>query len=991
LDLASEALAADSSLDDAAAVVGVARHRLSVLNARSVELRQLTIVAVDMCASTAIAAAVGPERFRELMMDLYAACVEALTRYDGRVLKFNGDGVLAEFGHPVAHEDDGRRAALGALAVVDGVERRRERWEKRFGTRVAVRVGIDTGTVAVGPMDASPWSADEVAGDPPNIASRVQAVADPMSVWVTDATRQLIAGWFDTEPIGPVKLRNYPRPVNLHRVRRPTEAENRLEASVRSRPALVNRSSELEVFRSAWNHVSDTGERRVIAITGPAGIGKSRLVEHVIGTAVAAGATPITLACSPLYRASPLRPVARALRRQFRIAPGEETSDALVLAAIRRQLDQLPSRRVPTEDAARVFAWLLGRSTFIDLQPEALRRRAFDALIDLFEALAAGNPVVILVDDADAADPSTAELLAALLARPVTTSMLVILAGRALPDVGECDAVIELAGLTDGDAGRLARSVAPDLDDDTIGRIVERCDGVPFYIEELARAATENRGDVASEVVELSAFVAARLDELGVRLRQLVALVAIAGREVRLDVLARLSTLSPARLDAQVAELAARGVLRRGRDARGELVRFRHDVIREAAYRTLLTTHRAEQHLRLAQILAELPPDSIRPDDLGAHYTLGGDHASALRCWLRAARQATITGARSEAIELFRYALTAIARLPASAELTGAELEAQFGLGAALSVTHGYTSSQARAAFQRAMELAEALDDSTAIWPALWGIWSYWFVLGEHQTAAVLAERCLSIAEHDPHDSRFRSATAAIIGYQRLYLGDFVGAHDELELAARHVGAEPLPELPQDPAIISNATLSVALWFLGEHDRSAAVAQMAWEQAQRMEDINPRAGLTRAWVACKLAWRAELAGDPRGALQLSELAAAISARHGYATWLANATLHRAIALCALGRTGEGLPLLTKMVDAWQGLGRDPEGHQRHPVLMTPYFAGRLAQARQSAGDLDGAAAVVAEQLAATEASGEHFWDAALRELQKTLPNPKDRA
>jgi hypothetical protein len=166
---------------------------------------------------------------------------------------------------------------------------------------------------------------------------------------------------------------------------------------------------------------------------------------------------------------------------------------------------------------------------------------------------------------------------------------------------------------------------------------------------------------------------------------------------------------------------------------------------------------------------------------------------------------------------------------------------------------------------------------------------------------------------------------------------------------------------------------------------------MAWEQAQRMEDINPRAGLTRAWVACKLAWRAELAGDPRGALQLSELAAAISARHGYATWLANATLHRAIALCALGRTGEGLPLLTKMVDAWQGLGRDPEGHQRHPVLMTPYFAGRLAQARQSAGDLDGAAAVVAEQLAATEASGEHFWDAALRELQKTLPNPKDRA
>jgi hypothetical protein len=196
--------------------------------------------------------------------------------------------------------------------------------------------------------------------------------------------------------------------------------------------------------------------------------------------------------------------------------------------------------------------------------------------------------------------------------------------------------------------------------------------------------------------------------------------------------------------------------------------------------------------------------------------------------------------------------------------------------------------------------------------------------------------------------------------------------------------------LPQDPAIISNATLSVALWFLGEHDRSAAVAQTAWEQARRMENINPRAGLTRAWVACKLAWRAELAGDSRSALAFSERAEAISARHGYATWLANATLHRAIALCGLGRSGEGLPLLTKMVDAWQGNGRDTEGRQRHPVLMTPYFAGRLAQARQAEGDLGGAAAIVAEQLAATEASGEHFWDNPLRELKKTLPNPKDR-
>ena len=208
-----------------------------------------------------------------------------------------------------------------------------------------VRIGVDSGVVAVGPVDASPWSTEEIAGDPPNVASRVQATADQMTVRVTEATNELIQGWFETSPVGPVELRNYPEPVSLHRVLGPTEAETRLEARAGVRPPLLGRGVELAALREAWSRVAATGDRRVVSLTGEPGIGKSRLVEHLTATAVASGAAHVTFACSRLHQDSSLRPVARALARFFSLSPQERDSDALSLDAIRRQLGQLGNRR----------------------------------------------------------------------------------------------------------------------------------------------------------------------------------------------------------------------------------------------------------------------------------------------------------------------------------------------------------------------------------------------------------------------------------------------------------------------------------------------------------------------------------------------------------------------------------------------------------------------------------------------------------------------
>ena len=726
LDLASQALAVDPLQREAAVLVGTARQRLGAIGAASAELRQVSVLAIDMERSTAIAARLGPEKMRELMMAVYESCAEAVARYEGRVTKYSGDGVLAQFGHPIAHEDDARRAVLAAMAVLERVERSGPQWEAQFGASVQVRAGIDSGVAAVGPVDASPWSPEELAGDPPNVATRVQSTAAPMTIRVTDATHRLIEGWFETERVGAVALRNYPHPIGLHVVLRQTEADTRLEARIRARPSLVGRDEELATMRAAWNRVVG-GERQVVSITGEAGIGKSRLVEHMIATAAATGASHVTLACSQLHRDSPLRPVARALRRFFRVFPNEGGGDALWLEAIRTRLEQLPNLDGGALSLVPVYGWLLGIRSAVDLEPEQLRRQAFEAVIELLEAMARSSVLVLAIEDADAADPSTVELITALLSRPALP-MLVTLTSRApVPWAQDADHALELATLPAGHAEELVRSIAPDLRDDAVTRLVKRSDGVPFFAEELALAAGEAplTGALA-DTFELSGFLAARIDELGPDLKQLVGHIAVAGQEIRLDVLERFAQLTRLTLDRLVSELLDRRVVVRGVGPTGEVLRFRHGLMRSVAYGSLLASRRAELHGRLAAVLGELAVGAAAPEDLANHYELAGDRAAAAPRWLEAGQLAAAAGANTEAIELFGRCLSALSALAPGPERSRMELDAQLGHGTTLSAVAGYTSPQARASFERAVTLAEGLENTIAIMPALWGAWAYW-------------------------------------------------------------------------------------------------------------------------------------------------------------------------------------------------------------------------------------------------------------------------
>jgi class 3 adenylate cyclase/tetratricopeptide (TPR) repeat protein len=960
-------------------LVGTARRRLGTISKASAELRQITVVAVDMYRSTAIAANVGPEAMRELMLEVYEVCVDAVARYEGRVIKYLGDGILALFGYPVAHEDDARRAVLASLAVLAGVDARTSDWDARIGAPVRVRIGVDSGVVAVGPVDASPWSTEEIAGDPPNVASRVQATAEQMTVQVTDATNELIRGWFETFPVGPVELRNYPDPVRLHRVLGPTQAETRLEAAGGGRPPLLGRDSDLATLRAAWNRVATHGERRMVALTGEAGIGKSRLVEHLVATAVASGGAHVTFACSRLYRDSSLRPVARALSRFFSVSPRQRDTDALSLDAIRRQLEKLGNRRMATEDAVPIYGWLMGVRSAVDLEPDVLRRNTFEAVIDLLEAVSISTRLVLCVDEVESADPSTIELLEALLARP-PTAMLVVLTSRGpLPEFAETGEVLELTGLSGDDAAALVRAVAPRVDQPVVDRLVAASDGVPYFLEEQARAAQEAPEGAPGSPLKLSVFLAARLDEFGPANKRLLGEIAVAGETVQLDVLAELSELPPDDLDELLDELCRQRILLRTAGPGVDAIRFRHRLMREAALDSVLESRRAELHLRIAELLAARP-GAAAPEDLAHHFELAGEAERAVRGWLDAGRAAAASGANSEAISLFRRGLAALAELPEDAARTALELDLRLGLGTALSTLEGYTSPDARAAFERAVVLGERLGDTATIFPALWGTSSYWFVLGEHRIDTSLVERMLRIAE-EQDDPRFRFEAAFVAGYRGLYLGRFESARHELELATRHHGLEPIADLPEDSGIVSRSTLSVVLWFLGESGPSREAAHQALSLSESLDSSRRQSALTACWVSVNLAWLAELDGDSERAIEFADWASAIAAERSYPTWLAAATLHRSIAQCRLGRLDEGLPTLVAMVDAWRATGRDRSGRQLHPILMTPYFAGRLAEARLASGDAGEAAGLLDEILDETARSGERFWDVELLRLR----------
>jgi class 3 adenylate cyclase/tetratricopeptide (TPR) repeat protein len=930
------------------------------------KFRLLSVLFVDIGASSRITTVLGPERWRRHLLTIQSVVARSVAEYEGYIHNYEGDAVLASFSFPRTHEDDARRAVLCGLNIMSKSREitsivNAECAAEGSADRFTMRVGIDSGRVVVGPSGSLPSiNAADLVGEAVNFAARLQHHAVRTGVAISDRTNAFVRGFFVTETEGPIELRSFP-PQVIHHVIRSTGAEDRLQATAQRTP-LVGRQTELSRLELGWERAL-AGGRHSMFLRGEAGVGKSRLAEVVVDLARAGNRPVLELRCSALLRATAFGPIHTLLQRFLHLEAAERP---LTTDVVGRQLRELAGDAV--EDwMPEIVASLVGVEVAQPLLPEALRARSIQAIVELFRAAGSSGPLLLLVEDIHEVDPSTLEVLNRLCADDELGGYLLLMTSRqSIEGLVLEPEVLEVAPLSSNETRQLVASLLPNAADAAVTDLAVRCDGIPLYAEELCLREPSNIGAVPGT---LEAVLMTRLDALEADAARVAESMAVVGQDVAGDVLAELLELGPDRLDAALHDLLSQRIVVTLADVPHPTYRFRHALVHGVVYDRMMKSARRDAHARCAALLTRRANSGelVLPELIAEHYMAAGDVSGALPWWRRAGERAAATAAHSEAAEHFERALRIVTESEPGVLRDSEEFGLCLHLGLSRSASQGYGSKPAFDAFVRAHEISARLPRSPALIPALWGVWSFSLIRGDLFHAAALADQCDALAADG--DAQELALAAAVVGTQRLFEGRFPDAVTALAVGRGAVGGGALL-IPQDPSLASQAQLAIALWHVGRtlDSRTEMAACVAAAEA----DSSPRADFTRAFVFCYAAWLHEMAGDSEGALAIATAAQDVAARHHFLTWLVAARLHIACARASLGFAEESVEILTAGLQIWREAGG--------AELMVPYFLARLGQASLSLGDAEGAERHAQEGLSVAELSGQRFHDAELLRL-----------
>jgi class 3 adenylate cyclase len=688
------------------------------------ERRQLTVMFVDLVGSTALSARLDPEDMREIIGTYHRSCAEQITKAGGFVAKYMGDGVLAYFGYPQAHEDGAERAVHAALALTEAVSKLRIEHD----ATLQVRVGIATGLVVVGDLIGEGVAQEQgVVGETPNVAARLQALSEPGQVVISDGTRRLTGGMFEYSDLGKAALKGLAGPVQAWGVIGTSAVQSRFEAHHgASLTPLVGRAEELELLLRRWERAK-RGEGQVVLLSGEPGIGKSRLTVALQERLQKETHTHLRYFCSPQHTDSAFYPVIAQLER----AASFERSD---ISGIK--LDKLVSLLGSSSKYERdieLLAELLSiptgdRYAPLDLSPQRKKEKTFDTLLRQLDLLSRQRPVLMVYEDVHWVDPSSRELLDMTVERVASLPVLVVVTFRPEfqpPWVHQPHVtVLNLTRLASRDRAALVGLVAKDasLSEEITAQIVDRTDGVPLFVEELTKAVIEAGIHRAGARVPFSAAskatlgvpatlyasLMARLDRLGGLAKEIAQIAAAIGRDVRYELLLATSRKSDNELKETLSRLVSAGlVLCRGTPPKATLM-FKHALVRDAAYDSLLRHQRRDIHLRIAKEIERNDADTVlvQPETLAFHFQEAGDRAAALRYWSAAGNLATSRSASREASTHYRAALSLLPHLPEGYDRLELEFDLSMKLANALMQSEGYTSWQSRQSFVRAREVA---------------------------------------------------------------------------------------------------------------------------------------------------------------------------------------------------------------------------------------------------------------------------------------------
>jgi class 3 adenylate cyclase/tetratricopeptide (TPR) repeat protein len=946
------------------------------------ERRHLTVMFCDLVGSTALSARLDPEDLQELLRSYHARVGDVAGRYGGFVAKYLGDGVLVYFGYPQAHEDDAERAVRAGLALVEGVSELTP-----AGERLNVRVGIATGLVVVGDLIGAGEAQERaIAGETPNLAARLQGLAEPRAVVIADTTRRLVGELFALSMLAPSSLKGFADPVLAWRVIGEGKAESRFEALHGARlTPLVGRDEELGLVLSRWRQAKQ-GSGHVALISGEPGIGKSRLVfalrERLQGELKAS----LSYACSPHHANSALFPFVTQLERAAGFAPDD---------AWEARLDKLESLLHETaakpNSAVALFADLLGipigsQHALTAMSPLQKKGLLFRAFLAQLEALAVGGAVLVVLEDVHWLDPTSRELFDQMVERLQCLPVLLVATFRpelSPPWIGFPHVtLLTLNRLAQAQAQSLVERVTggKTLPPDVLEQILARTEGVPLFTEELTKAVLESgllRDDGDRYVLDgplpplaipatLHDSLMARLDRLA-PVKEIAQTGACIGREFDHELLAAVVLLPEADLVAALDRLvAAELVFRRGIPPAATYI-FKHALVRDVAYQSLLRTRRQELHAKLATALERDFPQTIetRPELVARHFDEAGLFEKAVGYWLRAGRLAAGRSANVEAIAHLRSGLASLAALPPGEPRSRLELSLQLALGAPLLATKGYASREAEAVYQRAEQLSRELSSDADLFTAIRGLGYVYHVRANLREAKQLIDEAVDLARRIG-DPAFLVEAFHLAGAVTFHLADFQAARDWFQQGmdvCDHRGRYPSGIYGINMSTFCRAYIAHCDWHLGYPDRALQTAEEGLAIAR--EGARPFSiAIALAYLAMLYQFRRE----PEAALETAEEASSLCLEYRFDYYGAWSALVRAWAIAEQDRFQEGVATYRAALKEFAETGAG---------LRMPHYLGLLAAVHRKAGEAAAGLELVAEADQIAQRTQESWCDAEL--------------
>ena len=958
-------------------------------NVAAAERRQLTVMFCDLVGSTRLSAELDPEDLRQVIGGYQAAVTEEVTKLGGFVAKYMGDGVLVYFGYPHAHEEDAERALRAGLALVERIGRLE--WRE---ARLSARVGIATGIVIVGDLIGH-GSAQErgVVGETPNLAARLQAMAKPGSVLSDDTTRRLVGELFECRDLGVVEVKGLPVPVRVWKVAGLSTIDSRFEALHAKRlTPMIGRDEELGLLLRRWERAK-AGEGQVVLVSGEAGIGKSRLIAAMQDNVGDSPRATLRYFCSPHHCDSMLYPFIAQLERWADFARDDQP--AARLDKLKTSVGSLPAAPPNTLPLLADLLGVVDESIApIMADPPRKREMMLSLWPKLFETLTKDGPLLVLFEDAHWTDATSLEVLDRVVAQISRHPALLVATFR--PEfrpswMGQpAVSALSLSRLLPHQTSALIAGVTrgKPLPPEIQYHIVQRTDGVPLFVEELTSMLVESgmlREEDEEFVLEqplltqvipasLQASLMARLDRLA-PVKEVAQIGAAIGREFSYELLAAVARRTDAQLTSALDQLTEAGlVFRRGTPPNASYT-FKHALVQDAAYNTLLRARRRELHARIGHVLEESFPEiaASQPELLAHHCAEAGLDDAAIDYWRKGGERALERSANAEAAAHLERAIRLLKTLPAGTERNHRELPLQMALGSTMRALKGHAANETLEVYNHARALLDETIPAKQQMAVLYGEWSV-AVLRDCRKGLEIARQSLTLAQSD--DDPEAAAFACRMNGIALWLtGSLEEAVPHLERAVRLYapGSGNVTDLrySQDHAVWALSVLALVQWSLGHPDRAAeaAVRSLEWARA-----INH--GMTTGFALSfgSALWAFFRENPPAGGADANE-ALEFCVEHDLRAYIPCAQFYRGLTQVRHGAHCDGLELMQAGI-----AGMDKINFR---ILWTAHL-GHFAWALASAGKVDEAMDVLSKSFLALDQSGERVFEAELHRLRGSL-------